>query len=275
MSRWRWPSQTLRTRWWRRYEDNLQHPVLVHVTDDETLDTLLAAVYAQDDLSDAVEGLRRELPELSAYRTGLSRPQLRIVFAVLFIVLLGAVIDVKLTGILITGVATMLYLLYTLYRLLCAWKGWRLTSTINPTAEELAAMDGRELPSYTILLPVFGEKPQTMRTLLRSLSALDYPRQKLNGLLLLEADDDQTLTSLAEVEAAVPGDPAALAQDAADPAGRAAHEAQGDDLRPALLYRRPADDLRRGGPAGAGPAQESRVGVPACRQSRRLHPGQT
>ncbi len=186
-------------------QDNLQHPVLVHVTDDETLDTLLAAVYAQDDLSDAVEGLRRELPELSAYRTGLSRPQLRIVFAMLFIVLLGAVIDVKLTGILITGVATALYLLYTLYRLLCAWKGWRLTSSINPTAEELAAMDGRELPSYTILLPVFGEKPQTIRTLLRSLSALDYPRQKLNGLLLLEADDVQTLTSLAEVEAAVPG----------------------------------------------------------------------
>ena len=53
-------------------------------------------------------------------------------------------------------------------------------------------MDGRELPAYTILLPVFREKPETLRTLFRALSELDYPKHKLNGLLLVEDDDLQT-----------------------------------------------------------------------------------
>ncbi len=186
-------------------EDNLGRLVEVHVTDDETMDALLAAVYAGDDLADAVHGLHRETPSLSAFRTRLSRPQATIVLAGLVLLIAGGAINLSATAIVAAGIGTMLYVLYTVYRLVCAWKGWRIGSTINPSAEELATVDGRDLPSYTILLPAFREKPRTLRTLLNSLSALDYPKQKLNGLLLLEADDTDTLAALDEVEAATPG----------------------------------------------------------------------
>ena len=185
--------------------DHLDVPIDVQVTDDETLDALLASVYAQDDLTDAVEGLRREVPELSAYRTGLSRQQKLIVAAGLAFMIVGLAVDAWALAILVCAAASVCYVLYTVYRLHCAWKGWRVGSTINPERAELDSLDGRDLPSYTVLLPVFREKPTTIRTLLRSLSNLEYPKQKLHGLLLLEADDEQTLASLAEVEAASPG----------------------------------------------------------------------
>ncbi len=60
------------------------------------------------------------------------------------------------------------------------------------------------MPSYTILLPVFREKPSTMRALFQSMSDLEYPKQKLNGLLLLEADDGQTYDAIREIEATSP-----------------------------------------------------------------------
>jgi cellulose synthase/poly-beta-1,6-N-acetylglucosamine synthase-like glycosyltransferase len=183
----------------------LGRSIRVQVTDDETLDALLASVYAQDDAADVVESLRREMPHLSAYRTGLSRPQVTIVAGLPLAIFAGVVLDAWAAAVGVAAVATLAYVLYTIYRLVCAWRGWRLGSTVNPTPEQLAEMDGRELPTYTVLLPVFREKATTIRALLRSLSELDYPKQKLNGLLLLEQDDSETIASLAEVEAATPG----------------------------------------------------------------------
>ena len=62
----------------------------------------------------------------------------------------------------------------------------------TPRASELARIDQRALPVYTILLPLYKEKPSTVRALFKALSELDYPKHKLDGLALIEADDDHT-----------------------------------------------------------------------------------
>ena len=186
-------------------EEELGGPIRVQVTDDETLDALLASVYSQADVIDAVEMLRRDTPELSAFRTRLSRQQLICVSIPLLAALLFFAISPWTAAVLAASVATVLYIVYASYRMFCAWRGWRATATLNPSPGELAEINGRDLPTYTILLPVFREKPQTMGALLQSMAALDYPKQKLQGLLLLEQDDTQTRESLAEVEARSPG----------------------------------------------------------------------
>ncbi len=185
-------------------EEEVGARVRVQVTDDETLDALLAAVYAQEDVIDAVDMLRRDTPELSAFRTRLSRQQLIGVSIPLLLALFLFVISPWAAAVVAASLATVAYILYAGYRMFCAWRGWRVTATLNPSPEDLAAIDGRDLPNYTILLPVFHEKPQTMGSLLQAMSALDYPKQKLQGLLLLEADDTQTRESLAQVEARSP-----------------------------------------------------------------------
>lgn len=49
----------------------------------------------------------------------------------------------------------------------------------------------QDLPSYTVLAPLYGE-PKMVGPLVRALNRLDYPRERLQILLLLEADDDAT-----------------------------------------------------------------------------------
>jgi cellulose synthase/poly-beta-1,6-N-acetylglucosamine synthase-like glycosyltransferase len=52
-----------------------------------------------------------------------------------------------------------------------------------------------ELPVYTILVPLYQEAP-VFNQLVASLSLLDYPHDKLDIILLLEADDKETIDEL-------------------------------------------------------------------------------
>src|SRR5581483_11377695 len=85
------------------------------------------------------------------------------------------------------------------------WQGWRWAQA-TPTAPEdvtgdsgdpapMTALNGA-LPAYTVLIPIFREKESVIVALVRSLEALEYPRDRLQGLLLLEADDRETLDAV-------------------------------------------------------------------------------
>ena len=50
-------------------------------------------------------------------------------------------------------------------------------------------------PLYTVLVPLYRERA-VASNILKSLAALDYPRDKLDVKFLLEADDDETLAAL-------------------------------------------------------------------------------
>jgi cellulose synthase/poly-beta-1,6-N-acetylglucosamine synthase-like glycosyltransferase len=60
------------------------------------------------------------------------------------------------------------------------------------TAEEIAALDEASLPIYTVLVPVYREA-NIVAQLVDNLGRLDYPAEKLQILLLLEADDTETI----------------------------------------------------------------------------------
>ena len=53
-----------------------------------------------------------------------------------------------------------------------------------------------DLPSMSILIALYGEAAIAPR-LIRRLSALDYPRDRLDALILVEADDTPTRDALA------------------------------------------------------------------------------
>jgi cellulose synthase/poly-beta-1,6-N-acetylglucosamine synthase-like glycosyltransferase len=89
--------------------------------------------------------------------------------------------------------------LSTGFRLLAAQQGWKASSTIDPPMAEIGTMDERGLPPYTILLPLYKEKATTVRVLFDALSGLDYPKHKLDVLLLIEADDAQTRDAIDQV----------------------------------------------------------------------------
>ncbi|HEV3174120.1 MAG TPA: glycosyltransferase family 2 protein [Actinocrinis sp.] len=65
--------------------------------------------------------------------------------------------------------------------------------------EDLTALPDEALPLYTLLVPLHREGA-VLPTLLKRLSDLDYPAEKLQVLLLIEQDDDETLGALAKLD---------------------------------------------------------------------------
>lgn len=59
------------------------------------------------------------------------------------------------------------------------------------TQEELDALDDVDLPLYTVLVPLYRESEVVIQ-LVSALGALEYPKNKLQVLLLLEEDDEET-----------------------------------------------------------------------------------
>ncbi len=54
-------------------------------------------------------------------------------------------------------------------------------------------MDDKELPVYSILIPLYNEKENTIARLLGSLRDLDYPKDKLDIKLIVEVNDSATI----------------------------------------------------------------------------------
>lgn len=69
---------------------------------------------------------------------------------------------------------------------------------ISITPNDLAALNEQELPPYTILVPLYREA-EILPNLIDSLLAIDYPTDKLEIILLLEADDKETIAASVKV----------------------------------------------------------------------------
>jgi hypothetical protein len=67
------------------------------------------------------------------------------------------------------------------------------------TAAQLATMGDADLPVYTVLVPVYREA-NVIADLVGNLDALDYPKERLQVLVLLEADDEETPAALAAAD---------------------------------------------------------------------------
>jgi len=65
------------------------------------------------------------------------------------------------------------------------------------------AVSDRDLPVYTIMIPAYRE-PEVVEQLVASLGELEYPADKLDVKLLLEADDDETLGAVRQLHPTFP-----------------------------------------------------------------------
>ena len=136
--------------------------------------------------TEAVEGLARRLPELSARRV-VSRPQI-LIFAGLTVLLLAAALRNPLA--VLQGMTLLLaaaFVISGLFRALLAWLG-----SGGPSRDLPRPCHG--LPAYTILVPLYHEA-QVLPGLVLALRGLDYPAHLLDIKLVLEADDAETIAA--------------------------------------------------------------------------------
>lgn len=149
---------------------------------------------------EAVRGLADGSPELSAERT-LVRWQARGGLATLACFALAVGLFPIGALQLFFAAATALYLAAVGYRVAAIWLGSRPGTTVAVPTSVAVAAAAKTLPRYTVLVPAYHE-PEVIAELLAAVDRIDYPRDRLEVLLLLEADD---VATAAAVAAARPG----------------------------------------------------------------------
>jgi cellulose synthase/poly-beta-1,6-N-acetylglucosamine synthase-like glycosyltransferase len=144
-----------------------------------------------DALNFSVRGLLEQQPLMSASTT-FSRGQVIGVVTGLAIVATAAVLAPAATGVTLVAIAMVLYLSNLVDRVLLFSRGVGNSPEIHIAAAAARAISDEDLPVYTVFVPAFQE-PEVVTRLIGSLGALDYPKDKLDIQLLLEADDTQTV----------------------------------------------------------------------------------
>jgi len=100
------------------------------------------------------------------------------------------------TAVTLVGLSTFGYLLTMLDRVMIFREGLA-SRAIVITDDEARTIPHDELPPYTVLVPAYNE-PEVVGDLIGAMAALEYPADKLQVLLLLEADDDVTIAAAKE-----------------------------------------------------------------------------
>lgn len=183
----------------------------LRITTDWDIDRAIALAHRRKVVDASIYGLYFRDQAESAF-TVFTLPQY-LTFALLVLGLLAALWASPITTLLLLNVpVTFFFLAVVVFRTWVGVSGASAETAISFTEAEVRAIDPRTLPTYTILVPVYQER-RVIRTLLASLAALDYPRDKLDIIILFEENDPETL------EAAKAAAPAANVRFLIVPAG--------------------------------------------------------
>jgi glycosyltransferase involved in cell wall biosynthesis/cellulose synthase/poly-beta-1,6-N-acetylglucosamine synthase-like glycosyltransferase/O-antigen/teichoic acid export membrane protein len=90
-----------------------------------------------------------------------------------------------------TGVLSTIYFVDVLFNLFLVGKSIHTPPELSFTEDQIKALKDKDLPVYTILVPLYKEA-NVLEGFVESMSKMDYPKSKLDVILLLEADDTET-----------------------------------------------------------------------------------
>jgi cellulose synthase/poly-beta-1,6-N-acetylglucosamine synthase-like glycosyltransferase len=179
--------------------------VLFRTTTDWDINHSIQRAFRHHLLYESAERLAEEQPGGSA-RTALNRWQRLLPAVLLFCLLAGLAFAARPTVVVVLTAVNVVFLMNIGFKTLASLRhpfdALHDRAAAKATARELerrglaAVQDERipdaDLPVYTILIPVFREA-NIIDKLLANLGQLDYPRSKLDVLVLLEEEDTETI----------------------------------------------------------------------------------
>jgi cellulose synthase/poly-beta-1,6-N-acetylglucosamine synthase-like glycosyltransferase len=167
--------------------DDLQ----LFVTTDTDIENSLARFYTTDYISRSVSELLERSPDDSAYKV-LNPTQKFLFITFLVLAVIWGIINFHSFIIVLNVFITIFYLSFSFYKFYLIYNAISQSLEIPVSQEDLAALDEKELPVYTILIPVYKEA-EVLGDLLTAVIKLDYPQTKLDIKVLMEADDIETI----------------------------------------------------------------------------------
>jgi len=149
-------------------------------------------------LEASVSGLADRVPLVSA-RSLVTPGQRNVFLGLVIVIVIGLVLDARLTIGLIFAGFTLSYLTAVIYRAYLFTRSSRSDALEIVTDEEALSVPDSDLPFYTILLPAYNEASVILK-LVDNLAQMDYPAGRLEVLLLIEEDDEETLGALSAAD---------------------------------------------------------------------------
>lgn len=140
----------------------------------------------------AVEGLKQRRPDLSAASRAQTAWQ-KLQRAAIIVGVAAAIVIPSLLGEAIgSGVLTATFVVYA---------GFRMLGCLVPRlpAPKRRHQPDAALPIYTVMIALYREAT-SVAPLLQAIADLDYPREKLDVILVTEADDDVTRQAIARLQ---------------------------------------------------------------------------
>jgi hypothetical protein len=134
--------------------------------------------------------LMTRFPEISASRV-YTLSQVVSIYAIVIAIFWGLLSHWWTTLVILMAILNLFFIASIGFKLVLSLVG-ALDTFYRISDEEVAALDDRTLPNYTILIPVYNE-PEVLPILLQALDRLDYPKDRLDALLLLEENDTATI----------------------------------------------------------------------------------
>jgi glycosyltransferase XagB len=177
-----------------RVETALGRPVRQLLANRIDLDQLIQRVHSHHYAEVATRLIMENRPEQSAHVVVSPTQKAFFVCAVILAVLVGIVWPMK-TLIGLVALCSIAYLAVSVYKFRLTLRALGTHLEYDVTEEELAELDERILPIYTILVPLYKEAGIVPR-LVRDMNALDYPKTRLDVKLLCEEDDVETIEKI-------------------------------------------------------------------------------
>lgn len=185
-------------------EDSLKE---IHSYLDKPIEQVLATmieienywdiVYSHKQSEESVFKLFEEQPENSAIITFSRNQRIVLIIVGLFLVFL-LIANYKVGLLLVNIFIQVIYAIMTILKLYIVYQGSFNNSQLRFSEEELAEIDEKDLPVYTILVPVYKEK-DIIKDLINNIQNIDYPHYKLDICILLEEDDVETIEAVREM----------------------------------------------------------------------------
>ena len=127
---------------------------------------------------------------LSAHVTLVGWQKLLLLFIFMLFVS-GFVLSPWATAIVFIALLTAVYFFDAVFNFILIFKSLHFPPEITISDSQLSAISS-QLPTYSILCPLYREA-KVLPQFVEAISALDWPKDKLDVLLLLEADDTATI----------------------------------------------------------------------------------
>ncbi len=113
--------------------------------------------------------------------------------------ILGLILNFTAAVIIIIAVLSGIYFLDVVFNLYVILKSLYFPPELKFQIEEIKKLANQSLPLYSILCPLYREA-RVLPDFLSSIKKLDWPKDKLDVILLLEEDDEETIDAAASIK---------------------------------------------------------------------------